>query len=78
MYMIRGLKSSFTCFKMTNFEKSCIYIINVILPYMSTCSIEYFVYIYVQGGPKKNNTETNQNDTDTNDIFGKTLLHNYL
>ena len=27
---------------------------------------------------QKNNTETNQNYTDTNDIFGKTLMHNYL
>ena len=26
--------------------------------------------MYIQGGPKKNNTETNQNDTDTDDIFG--------
>ena len=25
------------------------------------------------GWPKKNNTETNQNDTDTNDIFGTKL-----
>ena len=25
---------------------------------------------YIQGGPKKNTTETNQNYTDTNDIFG--------
>ena len=24
----------------------------------------------MQGGPKKNNTETNQNYTDTNDIYG--------
>ena len=24
----------------------------------------------IQGGPKKNNTETNQNYTYTNDIFG--------
>ena len=30
------------------------------------------------GWPKKNNTETNHNDTDTNDIFGKSLMHNYL
>ena len=30
------------------------------------------------GWPKKNNTETNQYDTDTNDIFGKSLMHNYL
>ena len=30
------------------------------------------------GWPKKTNTETNQNDTDTNDIFGETLMHNYL
>ena len=34
--------------------------------------------ITIQGGPKKNNTETNQNDTDTIDIFGKSLMHNYL
>ena len=27
---------------------------------------------------KKNNTKTNQNDIDTNDIFGKSLMHNYL
>ena len=30
--------------------------------------------IYNTGWPKKNNTETNQNDTDTNAIFGANLM----
>ena len=36
---------------------------------IKVASNEDFV-MHIQGGPKKNNTETNQNDTDTNDIFG--------
>ena len=34
---------------------------------------EYPIHVHVhiiQGGPKKTNTETNQNDTYTNDFFG--------
>ena len=28
----------------------------------------------IQGGPKKNNTETNQNESDTNDMFGTNFI----
>ena len=31
-------------------------------------------HLMIQGGSKKNNTETNQNDTDTNDIFGTNFI----
>ena len=42
-------------------------------PYLNVTSLQCSTTVYT-GGQKKNNTETNQNDTDTNDSFGANFI----